>query len=284
MESFNVKQRQGILFRETMFALKHTVSTACHLSEYLLTDLQFHYVLLGKFQTDPLEFRFGQYRQMSGGNYHVSVTQITESEKKKLRIMSVMNVVTRGGGHLTLRDFIASCQKEAASVETATSAADGAQLSQFSSVIVDCDSILISDAEMSSIVFIAGYVGFKLKSKLSCIDCRLELLTDRALECDFPRDESFNYLASIDRGGLTWPTELMVEIVAQTIIVFKCLVSAKYCKQFNMLTNQRSIMTHLACQRCIQVAVLSGKCSSCGIVICRSRQAMHHHRFEHFFK
>jgi hypothetical protein len=181
--------------------------------------------------------------------------------------MSVMNVVTRGGGHLTLRDFIASCQKEAAAVETATSVADGAQLSQFSSVIVDCDSILISDAEMSSIVFIAGYVGFKLKSKLSCIDCRLELLTDRALECDFPRDESFNYLASIDRGGLTWPTKLMVEIVAQTIIVFKCLVSAKYCKQFNMLTNQRSIMTRLACQRCIQVAVLSGKCSSCGIVI-----------------
>ena len=120
---------------------------------------------------------------------------------------------------------------------------------------------------MSSIVFIAGDVRFKLKSKLSCIDCRLELLTDRALECDFPRDESFNYLASIDRGGLTWPTELMVEIVAQTIIVFKCLVSAKYCKQFNMLTNQRSILTHLACQRCIQVAVLSGKCSSCGIVI-----------------
>jgi len=64
-----------------MFALKHTVLAACNLSEYLLTNLSFCYVLLGKFQTDPLEFRFGQYRQMSGANYHVAVTQIMESEK-----------------------------------------------------------------------------------------------------------------------------------------------------------------------------------------------------------
>ena len=40
------------------------------------------YVLSGKFQTDYLEFRFGQYRAMSGTNYNVSVTQLMESEKK----------------------------------------------------------------------------------------------------------------------------------------------------------------------------------------------------------
>jgi len=80
-EGMNAKQRQGVLSRETMFALKHTVLAACNLSEYLLTNLSFCYVLLGKFQTDPLEFRFGQYRQMSGANYHVAVTQIMESEK-----------------------------------------------------------------------------------------------------------------------------------------------------------------------------------------------------------
>ena len=184
--------------------------------------------------------------------------------------MSEMNVVTCGSGHLTLRDFITSCQKETAA-ETTASAAESTcasqTASQFTSVIVDCDSIIITDADMSEIVFIARYVGYKLKSKLSCIDCRLELLTDQTLDCDFPGDESFNYMANIDRGGLTWPTELMVDIVAQSIIVFKCLVSPKYCKQFNMLTNQRSVLAQLASERCIQVAVLSGKCSSCGVTL-----------------
>jgi len=66
------------------------------LCEYLLTtpvgSQQMKYVLLVKFQTDNLEFRFGQYRQMSGANYNVSVTQVIESEKKKLKILSVMKI------------------------------------------------------------------------------------------------------------------------------------------------------------------------------------------------
>jgi hypothetical protein len=106
-----------------------------------------------------------------------------------------------------------------------------------------------------------------MKTKLSCIDCRQELLTERALECDFPCDASFDYISQIDRGGLTWPTELMVDMVVQTIIVFKCLVSAKCAKQFTAAQKQRSIMAQLALQRCLQVASLSGKCSVCGTAL-----------------
>ena len=40
-----------------------------------------------------------------------------------------------------------------------------------------CDDVIISDSEMSAIVYVAGYVGFKLKSKLDCIECRVEMLT-----------------------------------------------------------------------------------------------------------
>jgi len=99
---------------------------------------------------------------------------------------------------------VINCQKETAAEKTASAAEStcaSQTASQFTSVIVDCDSIIITDADMSEIVFIARYVGYKLKSKLSCIDCRLELLTDQTLDCDFPGDESFNYMANIDRGG-----------------------------------------------------------------------------------
>ena len=49
----------------------------------------FQYVLTALFQSDPLEKRFGIYRQMSGSNYFVSVRQIFESERK-LKVQSLL--------------------------------------------------------------------------------------------------------------------------------------------------------------------------------------------------
>jgi hypothetical protein len=46
--------------------------------------------MLGSFQTDVLERRFGKYRRMSGCNYNVSVQQIIVSEKK-IKINSLIN-------------------------------------------------------------------------------------------------------------------------------------------------------------------------------------------------
>jgi len=263
-DSQKIDQRHGVLSRETMFSLKHTIDAMCRLCEYLLTTpvcgQQMKYVLLGKFQTDNLEFRFGQYRQMSGANYNVSVTQIMESEKK-LKIMSMMKVVTGGKGELTLQDFISGCQTEINSMDN--SAASETCLTSFLPVLNDCDSVVISDAEMSAIVFISGYVGFKLKSKIACFDCQSELLTQRALECDYPVNETFDYLSKIDRGRLTWPTDLMVDLVVQTIVIFKSVTGDKYGKQFRTAGNQRSIIAQLALERCQQVCDMSYQCLTC---------------------
>ena len=79
--------KTGCLTKETLGALRHTVRTMVILCKYLLTDLQFKYVLTGKFQTDKLEYRFSQYRRLAGTNYHVSVREIMESEKK-LKLVS----------------------------------------------------------------------------------------------------------------------------------------------------------------------------------------------------
>ena len=49
----------------------------------LTTDLYnegYKYVLTGRLQTDPLERRFSQYRQMSGGRFLVSLKEINRSE------------------------------------------------------------------------------------------------------------------------------------------------------------------------------------------------------------
>ena len=46
---------------------------------------------MGKFQTDSLEARFGQYRRLSGGKYNISLSQVYESEKK-LRLLSTLKL------------------------------------------------------------------------------------------------------------------------------------------------------------------------------------------------
>jgi len=48
-------------------------------------------VLLGNFQTDCLEARFGQYRQLSGGKFNMSLQQVYESEKK-LRLLYTLEL------------------------------------------------------------------------------------------------------------------------------------------------------------------------------------------------
>ncbi|XP_049522585.1 uncharacterized protein LOC119449052 [Dermacentor silvarum] len=60
-------------------------------TSYCLKELGFKYVLLGKFQSDCLEDRFGRYRQLSGAQYHISIRQMYEAEHK-LRLQKVLEL------------------------------------------------------------------------------------------------------------------------------------------------------------------------------------------------
>ena len=64
------------------------------------------YILLGKFQTDNMESRFGQYRQLSGCNYLVSVAEVMQSERK-LRIKGLLKLHTKSGGDINVKTFLA---------------------------------------------------------------------------------------------------------------------------------------------------------------------------------
>ena len=62
-----------------------------------------------------------------------------------------------------------------------------------------------------------------------------------------------------------------MEVVVQTIIVFKCLVSGKYEKLFLTASHQHFIICFLALERFKQVIDSSARCFSCnaGIIILR---------------
>ena len=62
----NIPGNLGKLTKETFTALHHTTYAMFELTNYCIDELKMQYILPGKFQTDNLEARFGQYRQLTG--------------------------------------------------------------------------------------------------------------------------------------------------------------------------------------------------------------------------
>ncbi|GBM55255.1 hypothetical protein AVEN_168397-1 [Araneus ventricosus] len=88
--------RDGNLSKETQFTLQFTTKSLRDILNHIFKEYTPEYILLGKFQTDSLDARNGQYRQMSGGNYYVSCLQIFESVKK-IKIVDWINWIIKKG-------------------------------------------------------------------------------------------------------------------------------------------------------------------------------------------
>ena len=66
--------------KQTSLALIRTLLCHAALIEELL-DEGYIYILKSRFQSDPLERRFGPYRQMSGGRFLFGLRDVTHSKK-----------------------------------------------------------------------------------------------------------------------------------------------------------------------------------------------------------
>ena len=69
------------LSQQTNSTLIRTLRCHAALMDDLLHDDEHKFVLTARFQSDPLEKRYGQYRQMSGGRFLVSLREVESSEK-----------------------------------------------------------------------------------------------------------------------------------------------------------------------------------------------------------
>lgn len=72
------------LTKPTFIAWYQTLTAVADCSKYLISNCGFYYVMTGNFQSDPIDRRFGIYRQSHGGNYLISIRQLFETERKIL--------------------------------------------------------------------------------------------------------------------------------------------------------------------------------------------------------
>ena len=82
---------QFTLTAQTSNALRRTLRCHAALIEYLFQD-GYKFILTARFQSDPIERRFGQYRQMSGGRFLVGLKDVYCSEK----IIKIQSLIREG--------------------------------------------------------------------------------------------------------------------------------------------------------------------------------------------
>lgn len=210
----------GGLTKETHFALRLSTYSLIELSRYCLDELGFRYVLLGKFQTDCLEARFGKYRQMCGSHYNVSITEVFEAETK-IRLQDT----------LKLEDMPLSLAPKEQEL-------DAEMLIAKYAIKLTQSDLKASQTDVPALAYIAGYCAHAAIKRQPCEDCQSQLMiTDRELQ-----QSEHVLIDSMSRGGLKFPQPFVVNVVLGTKIVLEHLVSKEQEQRFHAEANQRMVL------------------------------------------
>jgi len=178
------------LSAQTSAALKRTLRCHADLIEDLLCE-GYDFVLTSRFQSDPIERRFGQYRQMSGGRFLISLKDVMCSEN----IVKLRSLVKEG---FEITPDIKSTHNDSTELEKLYSSAQN---------IINDKPILLSQESRQVSNHIAGYIAYKAKE--ICQGCCEDKL------CDQDGTNASAYLTTLSRGGLKIPSRNLSDWVAQ---------------------------------------------------------------------
>ena len=220
---------------ETFTACTHSMGAMLDLAEYLQQRHGFCYVLPGKFLSDPIEGRFGWYRQVHEGNFYISIHQIMQAEKK-IRCLSLLQQQALMSASMGLDAFPLND----------TSAASTPDLSWLIEILsaVNLDDLSQDDANV--IFFVSGYIARSISRRRKCNACKL-LLVDSYAAPEIQKcapTVCVELFESVDRGGLSAPTQLCFATTAIAVQLYTALASdAVIKKKLLGLSNQRSAFT-----------------------------------------
>eukprot|EP00122_Pirum_gemmata_P020357 Pgem_evm1s19035 len=197
----------GGLTLDTFYSTIHTLKAAASMVRYMLSQLKYPMVLLGMFSNDPIENRFGDYRQHCGGETNIESLQVLQCELKKF-LSNLYKKCTNSDGsinreqlaqHFIKFDSYQDEEQKNAKKQLSTlinnyfksspSVHNNINNNRYS----ELESYLGKDFNMKKIVYMAGYLVKKLKpcfeKKPLCQNCSYIYFKS---ETDTPsEDESF---------------------------------------------------------------------------------------------
>ena len=176
--------------KQTMQSLIWTLRSQADLLDKLLMN-DHKYILTAHLQSDPIERRFSQYRQLNGGHFLVSLREVETSEKILLC-------------QTLLKENINFWEEEPA-VTNATQ-----EIEKFKEAL-DSVSVLIQEATLTAeteevVQVVSGYIAKQLIEKTKCRQC-INALCGSEVE----KNSNFEILS---RGGLKIPSAVFKDYVA----------------------------------------------------------------------
>uniref|UniRef100_A0A0K2T7M4 Putative LOC100202460 [Hydra vulgaris] n=1 Tax=Lepeophtheirus salmonis TaxID=72036 RepID=A0A0K2T7M4_LEPSM len=190
---------------DTFTAAYRTAIGLSELCKYLLDIKGVQYIILQKINSDPIERRFGWYRQLGGGNYHICIRQFVEAEKN-IRLSLLLKSETKSLGNL--KDIFRGEDEK------------GSRFQDVNKMLSLIPSDCFLDLQFSSgieggIYYLSGYSTHSLIKSLKRNCCatflsasgeiNLQLCTDGANV-----EEADKFFNSINRGGLKKPSYVML--------------------------------------------------------------------------
>jgi hypothetical protein len=199
--------KKNTLTRETFFCALQTSTSLPGLCVYLLEIKDLHFVLPGKINSDAIEHRFGQYGQLAGSNYFLSVRQFLEAEKS-IRVKSLVKY-----SKLSMDEIKTSL----------SSSTDGPpQISEDVDRLLNLlkdkclDIEMTEDREDAIVYYMSGYIARGLLKTLQCQLCAQLVCESREMppvlfceQAEGDVDRRIAFLEQINRGGLRKPSDLL---------------------------------------------------------------------------
>ena len=145
------------LSRETFSAFILSLESINCMAYHLIQNCGFSYVLTGNVNSDFIERRFGQYRQMSGGNYYISTKNAFDRERK----VKILSLLEDPGFNIKETEFHSLSNLDICEEE-------------IHFFLNDCCDISPDCQDQAIIFYVAGYIAQSLLKKKNCESYRTQ--------------------------------------------------------------------------------------------------------------
>ncbi len=264
-ENSRLSGARTCLTEETFLACIQTTFATIEIARQLLEHDDFSYVLTGNLQSDPIERRFGWYRQLAGSNYFVSVRQILEAEKS-IRLKSLVKY--SGLSISEVKDTFEAAQVEQ-DVEVQEES-DKLNLVLEHSV-TDLTALNVEDTNI--VFYVAGCFARSFCKNQKCENCvKLLKKNNDVPEIRFEQTDGMvheerkkEFIDQINRGGLCYPSDSVFMTCLHVWKFYHDIVNQTDAKEHMITASEpRKVFVHAFMNVCVEIEetnlLLSQKC------------------------
>ena len=214
--------KHGKLSPQTFNSFSHSCLALIEIVNHLTQNCGFDYVLKSRLQNDPIEHHFGLYRMMSGAQYHISYSQILESERRiKLSSMLMLFSKQQDTKYVSLKELFQSF-----SIPPDEQLDSSLNIDIFLSVLKIIPNMPLDTSLLQSISFVGGYAVHSYIRNSNCEACLSMLTRDKELEIVDLEDKN-KLIQLIDRGCLKWPSHILIDVINVVWKVFVAIENEK---------------------------------------------------------